>query len=136
MGIMVDHRNAAALRTSYTKLHAYNPPMCRLLHKLEAHVESKYQKHITITQIDRSQEENDKIYKNSTRPKRKTAHSVWAAVDIRSSDFTKKEIEEIISFLNDEYNGSNSNPLPSGSTAMCHEVPGHGMHFHIQYAPP
>ena|SRR6266568_4118778 len=135
MPIMVDGRNAGALRTSYTKLHHHNPPMCDLLTKLQAHVEVKYRKNITLTQIDRDQAANDAIYQNASKKRRKTAHGVWAAVDIRSRDFTAKEIQEIVSFLN-SYNRSNSNPLKNGDTAMCHEVPGHGLHFHIQYAPP
>lgn len=135
MPIMVDGRNAAALRASYVKLHHFNPSMCRILNELQAHVQAKYHKNITITQIDRDQAANDRIYARSGKKHRKTAHSVWAAVDIRSLDFTAGEIKEIVAFLNG-HNRSNSNPLPNGDTAMCHEVPGHGMHFHIQYAPP
>ena len=110
--------------------------MCKILYDLQNHVAQKYHKNITITQIDRSQDENDQIYKNTTKKHRKTAHGVWAAVDVRSRDFTVPEIEEMISFLNSFYNSTNSNPLKGGNTAMCHEIPGHGMHFHIQYAPP
>jgi hypothetical protein len=135
MPIMVDGRNAAVLRQSYTKLHHYNPKMCEVLTSLQIHVEKKYKKNVTITQIDRSQKENDRIYKASAKKQRKTAHGVWAAVDIRSRDFTSAEIAEIVSFLNSSYNDKNSNPLKNGDTAMCHEVPGHGVHFHIQYAP-
>ena len=134
MPIMVDGRNAAALRASLTKLHHFNKPLCEILCKLQAHVETKYHKSITLTQIDRDQGENDRIYAHTGKKQRKTAHGVWAAVDIRSRDFKPEEIEEIVFFLN-SYNGSNSNPLKNGDTAMCHEVPGHGMHFHIQYAP-
>jgi hypothetical protein len=126
----------AALMPQYSKLHHYNPKMCEILHKLQHMVQSKYHKNVMITQIERGQEENDRIYKNDkTKKHRKTAHGVWAAVDIRSSSFSGPEISEIVAFLN-SYDDRNSNPTRGGNTALYHAVQGGAPHIHIQYAPP
>jgi hypothetical protein len=126
----------ATLKTQYAKLHHYNPKMCEILLKLQQMAESSYQKNIVITQIERGQEENDKIYANDkTKKHRKTAHGVWAAVDIRSSNFNSDEISKIVDFLN-SYNAINSNPIKGGNTALYHAVQGGAAHIHIQYAPP
>ncbi|MBP2434095.1 hypothetical protein [Bradyrhizobium elkanii] len=125
----------AALRPQYSKLHHFNPKLCGILHRLQDMVQSRYHKDIVITQIERGQDENDRIYKNDkTNKHRKTAHGVWAAVDIRSSIFSNTEISEVIAFLN-SYNDTNSNPIKGGNTALHHAVEGGVKHIHIQYAP-
>ncbi|MEK9281205.1 hypothetical protein MTR72_16545 [Bradyrhizobium sp. ISRA442] len=136
MPVLVKGSDAPRLRREYSELHHYNPKLCDILLKLQHFVETNFHKNVTITQIERSQEENDRIYKSDkTKMHRKTAHGVWAAVDIRSSDFNETQISEMLAFLN-AYNSSNSNPIKGGNTGLYHAVAGGAAHIHIQYAPP
>ena len=117
------------LRKEFTQLRHVNPPLCRLLDSLDRHLHEHYAKSLHVTCVLRSQEENDRIY-TGEKPK-KTAHGVWAAVDIRSKGL-ESHIAAMLEFLN-KNTAHNANRTRNGKTAIFHEVKGHGPHFHIQF---
>jgi hypothetical protein len=120
---------SAKLRKEFTRLRHWNPPLCDILDKLDRYLHEHHQKALHVTCVLRSQEENDKIYAGE-KPK-KTAHGVWAAVDIRSHGL-ESHIPAMLEFLN-AYTPRNANRTRNGKTAIFHEVKGHGPHFHIQF---
>ncbi|QBR02961.1 hypothetical protein [Paraburkholderia pallida] len=119
------------VRGEWTKLHHYNPALCKIVHELSAYL-AKQQQNLTITCIYRSQKENNEIYRAS-KPKHQkvTAHTYYTAVDIRSHGL-EAFIPEMLELLN-AHNSRNANRTRSGQTAIFHEVNGHGPHFHIQF---
>ena len=117
------------LRKEFTRLHHWNPALCQIVGNLARHLQEHHQKVLHVTCVLRSQEENDRIYAGE-KPK-KTAHGVWAAIDIRSKGL-EPHIPEMLEFLN-AYTPRNANRTRNGKTAIFHEVKGHGPHFHIQF---
>lgn len=80
-----------------------NPKLISIINILSMICFSLFNKIITITEVFRTQEENDKIYgwtesNNSTRPI--SVHTYWRGVDIRTFNFKKSEIEIIVNILN------------------------------------
>lgn len=88
----------------------------------------KFGKHITITQILRTAEEQAEYYKNDPAYQKEPFHSVHEfgrGVDIRSRDFTESEIKQIVDFANLIEYGSGK------KTAIYHTI-GLGLHLHFQ----
>ena len=85
---------------------------------------------ITITCIFRTQEEQDKIYQGNVTYHHKpwkSNHQYWNAIDLRSKDFTEKQIEILVSIANTiRYRTKGK------TTAVYHKVNGGAFHFHIQ----
>lgn len=110
-----------------------NPELYDLILDLCEHVKSVYCKEVVITQIFRTQEEQDELYKDSEKYKAKkfySPHQFFHSIDLRSSTFEKSEIDGIVKYLNDKYNDKNYYK----PTSMYHEVSNHGLHFHIQFS--
>lgn len=109
-----------------------NEPLYELILDLHQYIDKTYDKDIIITMIYRTQEEQDYLYRNSEKYKKKpfkSPHQFNQAVDIRSWLYTEGEIEDIVEYLNTKYNDSNYYRW----TAKVHEVGNNGIHFHIQY---
>lgn len=114
-----------------------NEDLYNLVQDVAKYTSNKFNKFITITMIFRSQEEQDSIYQgkiNSVGRKYdenpwKSPHQFWHSVDLRSRDFTKNEIKDLVDYINNKYNSDNFYKW----TAKNHDV-GLGDHFHIQYA--
>lgn len=88
-------------------------------------------KDIVITMIYRTDAEQDSIYKDDPKyqqKKFKSPHQFYHAVDLRSSTFDTEQIQKLVDYLNEQYNGTNYYKW----TAKCHDV-GLGDHFHIQF---
>lgn len=116
----------------HKKLKSTNSGLFDLIEQLISYVSSKYKKDVIITMIYRTQEEQDKIYANDEKYKQKkfkSPHQLWHSVDIRSFIFTKREITELVDYINLNFNAKNWYKW----TAKCHEVQGNGEHFHIQF---
>lgn len=125
-------KDSDRLPEEWNELHQRNSPLRNLIIDLRDHVWIKYRKNITITMIYRTDEEQDRFYANNEKyqkKKFKSPHQFYQAVDLRSSDFTDEEIQELVVYINVRYNDDNY----YGWTADCHEVSGNGMHFHIQF---
>jgi len=95
-----------------------------------------FTKGVTITMIGRTQREQDEIYAGKKDKKGReydkkpwtSPHMYNHAFDLRSRDFTKKEIKEIEDYINAKYNPENYYRF----TALNHDV-GLGNHFHVQF---
>jgi len=95
---------------------------------------------ITITDVYRSQEEQDNIYLNSDDPELvkkykkkpwKSVHQYWRGVDIRTTDMRGKMAYRISNLLAQIPYDENR---PQKKTAIFHNV-GTGQHCHIQVKP-
>ena len=88
-------------------------------------------KELTITDLIRTQAEQDFIYRNNPKYKVKSWQSVHQAgrgADLRVRGFSPKEIEKLKSFFNCfTYDISR----PDKKTCTVHDV-GSGNHFHVQ----
>lgn len=115
------------IKEEFELLKSKNVELYNLVISLDTYILDKYKKQIVLTDLFRNKAEQEKIYGLGT--KRVSPHMLWHAVDLRSSIFLQKEIEEIVSYLNQKYNHKNKYKF----TAMCHEVKNFGMHFHIQF---
>lgn len=129
------------IRKEFDKLTTKNWELRQLLVDLNEYTELTFKKNITITMIDRTQEEQDAIYRGTVRRGRsydkipwKSWHQFWIATDIRTRNFTIFEIKNIVNYLNRVYTGVNKRP----KTATFHEVTKAdgtkmGKHFHIEF---
>jgi len=95
---------------------------------LSAYCQLEFKKDITITGIYRTQEEQEKIYSKNKQFKKApwySVHQFWRGMDIRSKNFTKKECDKIVLFLNMITYDTIHN------TVVYHDV-GLAKHFHLQ----
>lgn len=104
------------------------PKLIRLIELISLYVELKYKKNILITGLIRTQAEQDSIYKNNPKYKKKpwrSVHEFGRGGDLRSWTFTKEQIADIKKF-------ANMIPYRKGkNTCVVHNV-GRGIHFHFQ----
>lgn len=125
--MIIEFKNRARQEAELEQLKSKNHHLYDLINELSHHIQKKYNKIIVLTEIYRRQEEQERYYGKGTL--KKSNHQLWNAVDIRSRDFTSKEIKEIEDYLNTKYNPFNQCKF----TALFHEVNGNGEHFHIQF---
>lgn len=121
------------LKNELSELPDKNPELYGLLMDLCAFVEANYKKDVVITMIYRTQEEQDWLYRDSAKYKKrkfKSPHQFWHAIDLRSWIYTEKERKEMVKFLNER--GSAQNNYYNW-TAKVHEVGNNGLHFHVQF---
>lgn len=112
-----------------------NRPLLKLLFDVRNYCRDNFGKDVIITMIYRTDEEQNNIYRGTTRNGRlydvkpwRSPHQFYHALDLRSFIFSKEEIQELVDYLNETYNDSNYYKF----TAKCHDV-GLGDHFHINY---
>jgi len=119
------------LKKEFLDLVKLNLPLRSILEDLNIFVNLEFDKNLVITMINRTQEEQDRIYKDNAKYKKKkfkSPHQFLHATDIRSRTFTSEEVTKIENYLNTKWNSSNYYRW----TAKNHTV-GLGLHFHIQY---
>lgn len=117
------------------KLKKKNPKLHQIVMELTQYVKDEFKKDVIITMIHRTQEEQDTLYKDSAKYKKKTfksPHQFWHGVDLRSWIYTEAEREKMVAWLNAK--GSLLNNYYKW-TAKVHEVGQNGLHFHIQFCP-
>lgn len=120
------------LENEYRFLKDKNPELYELMTDLTVWSTRELGMPVTITMIDRTQAEQDEIYKNDAKymaKKFKSPHQLWSAVDIRSITYTLDQIKQTEEYLNNKYNPINTYAW----TAKNHKVGNNGLHFHIQY---
>ena len=89
----------------------------------------EFGKPIVLTQIFRTQEEQDSLYKHIPESQRKKSpHQFWQAVDLRSWIYSEAEIERLLKFLNCFTTAGGQRKV-----AIYHEIPGNVKHFHVQF---
>jgi hypothetical protein len=101
-----------------------------ILYDVAGFCKEKFDKEVVVTEILRTQEEQDKYYAKDEayQKKKKTSpHQLGHALDLRDWTFTKDQIKEIVEYVNGKFNKTNSYAW----TALDHNV-GQGYHFHIQ----
>jgi len=97
-----------------------------LIYIIQAYCWLQWKKNITITELFRTQAEQDYIYRKVKGYNKKSVHQFWRGCDIRTIGvFSNKQAKEIETFLNMIYYDSKHN------TAKFHDV-GMGKHIHAQ----
>lgn len=107
-----------------------NSKLKKILYMLALYCEVEFGKDITITELYRTQDEQDQYYEDNQRYKEKpwkSVHQFGRGADVRSKNFEPDEAERIIKFLKcvTYRDGSKS------QTVVHHDI-GLGEHFHIQ----
>lgn len=134
--MLIFKNDSQRLIDEFFELKTKNRALYDILQDLAAYTDHYFKKLVVITMIYRTEEEQDQLYKGKIKKgkryedkKWKSPHQFWHSADLRSSVFTKEEIDKIVEFLNYNYNKTNAYAW----TAECHDI-GAGMHFHIQYS--
>jgi hypothetical protein len=130
-GVIYFKNSSQRLQDEFIELEERNKPLHQLIVDTCAYCKAEFNKDITITMIYRTDKEQDEIYKDNLKyqqKKFKSPHQFFHAVDLRSSTFTRPEIDKLVNYLNNVYNKDNYYKF----TALCHDV-GIGEHFHINY---
>lgn len=120
------------LKNELTELRTKNKELFDLIIGLYHYAELQFDKDVIMTMIHRTDEEQDEIYKDSERYKKKkfkSPHQFYQGIDIRNSIYSQEELDQIVKYLNDKYNDKNYYKW----TTKVHVVGNRGMHFHIQF---
>ena len=113
------------------------PRLRGILFDLAFFVSRKYDHILTVTDLLRTQAEQDDIYLNHSDPKvrQKYQDGPWPSVhqfgrgaDVRT-DFSERCLKEVLEYLNKSYTYDPARP--DKKTALVHDV-GKGRHIHIQ----
>jgi hypothetical protein len=100
-----------------------------ITYALAGYVFNEFGKLLIITEIFRTDEEQDFYYSNDpaykVSPWRST-HQEWRAADIRGTIYAPDELKKIEKFLNDNFVYNKAHPI-----AVLHDI-GLGFHIHIQ----
>lgn len=121
------------MKREFDDLNDHNPNLRTLLEDLNHFVNDNFKKELVITMIFRTQEEQDAIYANDEKYKKKkfkSPHQLMHGVDIRSETFSQEEKDKMVEFLNNK--GKELSNYYSW-TAKVHQVGQGALHFHIQY---
>jgi len=105
--------------------------LVRIIQMIENFCLAKYNYEITITDILRTQEEQDAIYEYSDKYREKpwkSVHQVWRGVDLRTRDMPSEAINEISDMVNKIQYDPNR---PEKKSCIYHNV-GAGIHLHLQ----
>lgn len=84
-----------------------------------------FEKRLVITEIFRTQEENDKIYRE---PGHISVHQLWRGIDIRTKDYTSKQVQTLVDIANQIVYDENR---PHMQTAVYGDER-HQDHIHLQ----
>ena len=106
----------------------------RIVVSIEQFMLAKYSYEITVTQILRTQEEQDNIYgdrENYQVNPWKSVHQFFRGIDIRNRDMTPQMIEDVLMLANQIIY---DDKRPHKQTAKSHDV-GKGDHIHLQVMP-
>ena len=101
-----------------------------IVYSISGYVKEKWNVDLTITEVFRIQQEQDRVYKDNPEYKISpwlSVHQEWRGIDFRSTDFTNEQINELLKYINDivDYGRIGKN------TMICHDV-GSGLHLHLQ----
>lgn len=85
-----------------------------------------FTKHLTVTHIFRSDEEQRELYESRGKEYRPSVHSHWRGVDIRVSTLTHSEREDLVGAVNARFSYGRGKVC-----AIDHDI-GAGAHIHLQ----
>ncbi len=117
------------IEAEYHELIIRNPKLMSLLACIAEFSMVELKKEAVITEIYRSEAEYKALYAANPAAIPKAApHTKWQAADLRSSIYTPREIERLLSFIHcfTFYGGQRT-------TALYHMIAGNVPHFHVQY---
>ena len=106
-----------------------------ILYSLAGFVYFSYGKSLTLTELIRTQAEQDAIYGNDPAYQQtpwKSVHQFGRGADISIFYFTPEEQKEILKFLNTNYIYAVGS---THETGLIHEVGTYGLHLHLQVSP-
>lgn len=98
---------------------------------ISLYAEIEFGKPIVVTELSRTPAENTALYAATIAAGGKEPdwrpHTQWLAFDLRSSTFTDREIQKMLSVLNSitSFGGQRK-------TAVYHAIAGNTFHFHVQ----
>ena len=117
------------VKAEFEKLAELNSKLHALLLKLDTFCLTVMGKDVCLTHIFRTEEEQKQLYAATPIDKRpkSSPHQVWGACDVRSRDFNKEQIEQILDFLVAQPKGRYR------TNAIYHKIPGNTDHLHLQY---
>jgi len=110
-----------------------NPKLQAMVFALNDFAEYFFGKSITITEILRDQETQDKYYAGNAKYAEKpwkSVHQFGCGVDVRAAGFSDDEIEEMIAFLSGAFDYGDD----KHDVVVIHDV-GLGKHIHLQVKP-
>ncbi|WP_146041805.1 hypothetical protein [Azospirillum argentinense] len=148
MVLKFDEKYKETLINEWETLRKYNKGMVHLLRDLSLFAQKTFSKDVIITSIFRTEERQSQIYESALRSGSikkvpKSAHSVWAAVDLRTQHLNDYEIKQMCNFIKRHYDKTNDYKIKMGdrkyqnsNTVIVHEIDGYGRHFHINYTGP
>ena len=113
------------LEREWNKMIKSNNPLVSRLIAVSNFVKTKFNKPIVLTEIERTQAEQNKLY--GSKRKKRSWHQFNAALDFRSRIFTGPEIVQIVSFMK-KFEKDNALRL----TILYHNA-GFASHFHFQF---
>lgn len=114
------------IKGEYEQLFEKNLELYQIVKNLEFTAKVWFQKDIIITEVYRTQKEQNKYYRG--KKQFISPHQRWLAIDIRSRNFTKTEVRALVDIINKNSDYRNTY-IP---TAFYHDV-GLGPHIHIQF---
>lgn len=106
-----------------------DPRLRIIIWALAGYTSLSFNKGILLTEIYRTQAEQDEIYKDDAgyrNFKWDSVHQYWRGADVRLTTFTLNEAQSIADWLNNNFVYTGHHP-----TALNHDV-GSGWHLHIQ----
>jgi hypothetical protein len=114
------------IQNEWVTLEAQNLTLHGIIKSAALFVKLNFNKDLTITEIMRTAAENAALYAPGSEPQNRP-HTVWRAVDLRSSTFTQTEIQQLLTFLNQYkvFGGLKK-------CAIYHQIKNGAPHFHIQ----
>lgn len=130
-GVVKVKDDSQRLKDELEALKTQNPGLRDLLFDLADFIKESFNKETIVTMIGRTPEEQDYLYRNDPKYQAKkfiSPHQLMHALDLRSRIFTIGEIEQIVDWINKNYNSTNYYKW----TAKNHDV-GAGDHLHIQW---
>jgi hypothetical protein len=118
------------IKKEYEELPDHNRKLIGALITLDMYCATEFGKDVCLTHVFRTKQEHDELYAQTPADKRpkSSPHMFWQAADIRSTDFTDKQIEKILKLFNCfTYKSGQGKP-----SAIYHTISGNTFHLHLQ----
>lgn len=114
------------IEKEFSQLFEKNPELYQIVKEIEFVGKLWFRKTIVITEVYRTQKEQDRYYRN--KKKFISPHQRWLAVDLRTRNLESEQITSLVNHINKNVNYKNTY-IP---TAFYHDI-GLGKHIHIQF---
>ena len=116
------------LRQQFDELKKKSKKLIVILSALEGYLRYYYKQEITITCIYRSQSEQDNLKNKGFTNDKISLHTLWRAVDVQASKWSKEMIDDVGSVFNRIFDYDEKRP----EKVTCYFHKGTNFHLHIQ----